>query len=295
MTVDTVKMEASDPLLSLLLTAGPSKPSATEITYASLASREAAEDLERTSKRRVDIPIRKRFVRTPDDREPPLADLYVGGRGGAVAIKLYIALIWRCSAPPFSTDKPARAWATLLDLPDPEGKGARRVTAGFKALERRKLITVTPQPGNPSLITLMNEGGRNARYRLPSTGYTLSKARGASAERLEREKYFKMPTLLWRRGFIQALNGPGLVMLLILLAEQGGEGKEVWISPGEFASRYQLSHKARTQGISELKSLGLVTVARRGIGLRPGGSVFDQKRVRNIYRLTPIAQTVPTA
>lgn len=100
---------------------------------------------------------------------------------------------------------------------------------------------------------------------------------------------------LWLSGYIQALTGPGLAMLLILLAEQAGEGKSVWISPPEFEARYGVSEKTRTAGTKDLQGRGLLIVRRQGIGVRPGssGSVFDIRRTRNVYRPTPIAYSTP--
>ena len=55
-------------------------------------------------------------------------------------VLLYLALIWRCSAPPFSTDLQARKWALLLGLEDPDVRGARRMTNALDVLEREGLV-----------------------------------------------------------------------------------------------------------------------------------------------------------
>lgn len=262
----------------------------------SKASREAAREMASSFRRRVDIPVRKSFVRPmteTSDPVAPLARIYSGGRSGVVAVKLYLALIWRCSAPPFSTDKPARAWATLLDLEDPEGKGARRIKDAMRRLADEQLIDVTSQAGYPNLVTLRDESGSGRAYELPSTSYSFGKANRASKEALAAQTYFKVPLRLWTRGYIQALKGPGLVMLLILLAEQGGEGARVWFSTDEFPRRYNISHKTRAAGTQELRNMGLLTVEREGLPPTSKSGVFETRRTRNVYRLDALAQNTP--
>lgn len=275
---------------------GPHRP-----PTASLESVAAARELAESSRRRIDAPVRKSFVRPrTSDAGPvaPLAQIYRGGRSGIVAVKLYLALLWRCSAEPFSTDKPARAWATLLDLDDPEGKGARRVKSAFRALADAKLIAVADQPGYPNVVTLLDESGSGRRYRLPSSAYSLAAQNAGRNAQQDDEvlsnTYFKVPQQLWRKGYIQTLKGPGLVMLLILLAEQAGEGAEVWFSTAEFPSRYNVSHKTRAAGTTELVELGLLRVEAESIGIRNRSTTFDVKRRRKVYRLTPRAQSTPS-
>ena len=86
-----------------------------------------------------------------------------------------------------------------------------------------------------------------------------------------------------------------LALLLILLAEQAGQGKEVWISPAAFAERYNISHKTRTNGTKDLVQLGLLTIRREPLAAKPNASVFDPRKVRNVYRLTARAQDTPAA
>lgn len=256
-------------------------------------SLDAARALARSLGRRVDGPVRKSFVR-PMTPEPglvaPLSKIYSGGRSGTVAIKLYLALVWQCAAPPFSTDKPARAWATLLDLEDPPGKGARRIKDALRTLAEANLIRLQARPGYPNVVTLLDESGSGAAYELPSSAYNLAQRHGAEEERLTALRYFKVPPALWIQGHMQKLSGPGLVMLLILLTEKAGIGEKVWFSTEEFPKRYNISHKTRAAGTRELLSKGLLTVESQSLGPRPGASAFDMRRRRKVYRLTSIAQ-----
>ncbi|MGW5703884.1 hypothetical protein [Amycolatopsis japonica] len=250
-------------------------------TSTSLDSLEAAKEQSEAVGRRRDIPVRKSFVRSMDGATPaPLAQIYAGGRGGLVAVKLYLALIWRCAAAEYETDKPARAWATLLDLEDPRGKGARRVSNAMKTLQEAKLITITAQDGRPNVTRLLVEDGSGGVYSPPSTAYQFSK----TPEQRRENMYFKIAGQLWLDGVFQELSGPATVMLLILLAEQADDPKKkIWFSTSEFPKRYRISHKTRANGTAELVARGLLKTEREP--LSPKASVFETVRKRTIYRL----------
>lgn len=260
----------------------------------SAETRDIARELDNVTRRRRATPVRKIFVRSYGDDPAPLSQLVrVGGRGGAVAIRLYLALLWRCSSPPFNTDKPARAWALLLGLEDPEGKGALRISAALKTLETANLITVSRLPGR-NVVTVLDESGDGSDYQLPSTEYFLAARRGSNGEDAARRNlYFKISSRWWTEGDLQTLSGPALVMLLILLAEQGGDqkladeggvGRPVWWATQVFPTRYHVSHKTRAAGTQELVTRGLLIIEREALPDVPG-SAFARRRYRNIYKL----------
>lgn len=94
---------------------------------------------------------------------PPLASLASrGGRGGAVPLRLYLALIWRCSAVPHRTDILARKWALLLGLDDPAALGARRIAKALGILEREPRVHLERRRGESTIVTLLDESGSNA-------------------------------------------------------------------------------------------------------------------------------------
>lgn len=240
------------------------------------------------SGRRIDIPIRKSFVRASKPGiEPPLAKIVSrGGGGGAVALKLYIALIWRCSGRNFDTDISARLWALLLGLEDPNAKGSRRIAKALKLLAELKLITLTPRRGESSIVQLLDESGNGKPYQLPSTAYTKMK--------LERDRYLKVPSVLWTQSAqIQRMSAPAMTMLLILLCEGSGEtahklsteGKPVWMSVERFTERYPISPAMRSRGTKELISLALLHVSRAPVGTMGVKKSFAAEQVRNIYTL----------
>src|SRR4051794_7069501 len=77
----------------------------------------------------VQLPIG--FIcRDPEDTSPaPLVRMVQGGRGGAVRLKLYLCLNLVATKSPHTIRDPipGRVWASMLALPDAEGRGARRV------------------------------------------------------------------------------------------------------------------------------------------------------------------------
>lgn len=243
---------------------------------------DTARNLRENSERRIDPPVRKSFVRNDDeDERPPLARLIGrGGRGGAVAVKLYLALIWRCSAPPYTTDVPARVWARLLGLYEPDTLGARRIAAALDVLHDEKLIDVTKRRGEPSLIKLLEESGTGDAYEIPSTAHQF-----ASPANKPRHVYFKVPSLLWTDGHIQSMSASALAMLLVALAEQGKDKRETWWSTALFPARYNLTPTTRSKGTRELVGHRLLLVTKRSVSNSPRAQAFSRERVRNVYLL----------
>ncbi|OZC56593.1 hypothetical protein CH267_10485 [Rhodococcus sp. 06-621-2] len=257
---------------------------------ASRTSLKLASEIALTAQRRVDIPVRRSFVRDPNGAgNTPLARLVATrGRGNAVAIKLYLALIWRCAAPPFDTEIPPRKWAELLSLDDPDGAGKKRISDAFKTLEGERLVTITPNPGSSSTIALCEESGSGANYSLPSSSYV------AGGQDRDRHLYFKVPTRLWTSGSIQMLSAPALAVLLAVLATQEAPGKDVWWSVAFFDEQFGLRPATRARGTSELIDAGLLKVRKTRVGESNFSTrEFSRERVRNVYKLTGPAGPVP--
>ncbi|PFG16236.1 hypothetical protein ATK74_0769 [Propionicimonas paludicola] len=254
-------------------------------------SAEVVRALSESSGKRVDTPVRNSFVRSVDGQLPPLAALASrGGKGGsAVAMKLYLALIWRCSREPFVTQAPNRTWAQLLDLPDPSRRGARRVKDALATLHELGLVGLTPVRGLPTIVALLSEDGRGRAYTVPSDAY-----RQARSQRTrERHQYFKVPQPLWVSGHMQGLSAAGVVMLLILLEESREAGTAQWWSVDTFTRRFGVSKDVRARGTKELVARQLLTVRRMSLPPSPGTSnPFGQDLVRNTYEL--IGEATPT-
>lgn len=135
------------------------------------------------------------------------------------------------------------------------------------------------------MVSLLDESTSGRTYQPRSTAYAKAVCGNRSKMDIDRERNFKVSRTLWTEGYVHTLTGPGLVFLLALLAEQAGEGKEVWFSTTAFKDRYFISHQTRTDGTKDLLELGLLKIERRLVSTGPLDRNFDMKRKRNIYTL----------
>ncbi|MFE2246668.1 hypothetical protein [Streptomyces lavendulae] len=217
-----------------------------------------------------------------DAAPPPLARLLrgSGGRGGAARLTLYLSMLWLArneDRPVFQY--PALAWAQLLGYEDPEGPGARRVQESLRWLDEEAFVRLQRKRGVSSLVHLLSDAGTGRAYIAP--GPAVKRAdRGQRDDHL----YVQVPAGLWTNGWITALSGAAIAMYLILLNEQRGEEKTVWISPSMGRDRYDLSDETRRRGLNELVERGLVSVAKRPLHQ---GLFEDHYRSRNVYDLKP--------
>lgn len=231
---------------------------------------------------RVSVPLRAGFVESPSPAfVPPLASLLRGGRGGEVKVKVLLSILWTATAAPYSVRRGARVWAALIGLPDPNGKGAARVNDALRTLTKDKFLRSDRQRGKTAELTLLSELGTGADYTHP--GEAWAAAKGADPrERRRMQRYIKLPVTLWTSGWIAALDGPGLAMLLILLsAARGRDPEDLWFTPQVASDRYALSETTRARGIAELKRYGLVAVYRTPVAR----DQISSRRFRNTYTL----------
>lgn len=235
--------------------------------------------------KRTQAPIRVSFVGSYDSvrkpgEVPPMAKILRGGRGGEVRLKLELSFLWFAVNPPHDLTYPARAWATLIGLEDPEGRGTRRVRQATSALAAADLIKVVANPGQPNKIFLLDEGAEAQPYVLPGEAY--NKSRGSGQE--WRHRYIQIPDTFWTNGWIATLSGAAVAMLLVLFAELGQKDAaktDLWFSPSAAKKIYGLSEDTRSKGLRELRRAGLAT-ARKKAASR---DVLDFRRLRNTYRI----------
>jgi hypothetical protein len=205
------------------------------------------------------------FIRRADvsSGPPPLAVLLRGGRGGEVRLKLYLSMALLAVSPPYNLPViPAWSWAELLDLPDPEHNGARRVNEAIGWLVEHRLVVSDRRRGVSGAVRLLSQSGTGDPYARPAGG----------------GRYVKLPLGVWRDGWIVRLSGAALGLLIILLDLQGGRTKPQWISPSVARARYDLSADTWTKGVRELRCLGIVSVSRVS-----QGGFLDYRRLRNAY------------
>jgi len=232
-------------------------------------------------------PVRSSFAvlpsRTPrqSERVPTAATLLRGGRGGEVKLKVELSALWIAVAEPYDVRLPGWAWAKLIGLPDPKGKGARRVHAALRQLAKLHLIESPGGRGSVGQLTLLEETRTGKAYLPP--GERIDALRQNNQDYSE-HVYFKVPNELWTNGWLAALNGRSLAMLLVLLQQTSGPGRadrEVWFSPRVAETRLRLSEDTRKAGIDDLKDLGLVSVQRRPVT----PDFLSPTRARNTYTL----------
>jgi hypothetical protein len=265
------------------MTASPAA-SDTSLTAARQPSPQALAAAAALSRRARDrsAQLRRIFAEREDVTTPtPLARMIRGGRGGEVRLKTYLSMLFIAGAPPYDVSYPARAWATLLDLPDPDTKGARRVNEAISWLEANQFVTVANNPGRPSRVTLLDESASGSRYEAPGEVYNrLRKSKGEDDAR--RNRYIKVSPTFWTSGWLTSLTTPAVSMYIILLcAQTRAEISEVWFSPDQADKLYSLSSDTRSRGLAELRKAGLIDVRRRALS----NDVFDVQRYRNTYRL----------
>jgi hypothetical protein len=228
--------------------------------------------LVKRSRRTSGLPLARAFLRRDEraDPPPPLAEVLRGGRSGEVRLKLYLTMSLLAVSPPYDigTPVPGRAWAEMLDLPDPGRNGARRVNDAIDWLAEHKLIVSERRRGAPGAVRLLSQSGNGGPYSRPTPA----------------EGYVRLPLGVWQHGWIVRLSGTALALLVVLLDMQQGRSKAPWISPGMAKTRYDLSADTWTKGVGELVRAELVTVKRV-----PQGDVFDYRRMRNTYWLDEAA------
>lgn len=251
----------------------------------------AAESLSRRNHNRV-AQVRRLFIERPDVSRPtPLAEFLRGGRGGQVRLKVYLSILWLAAAPPHDVSYPSRAWATLLDLEDPAGRGARRVNEAVKWLEARDYVSVETQPGYPNRITLRSETGTGKKYSIPGAVFNKARSKGADDDELLGHRYVQLRPEFWTSGWMAVLTAPAVAMYLVLLVEQSSqpEGAKLWFSPEMASKRYSISDDSRSKGLDELRRAGLIETLRKPVA----SDVFDVLRFRNAHVIDTLALKYP--
>ena len=215
-----------------------------------------------------DAPVRRAFIRSGDTQPPPVAHFLRGGRGGEVRLKLYLSLLWIASNDPYETRFPSAIWAELMDLPDPDHLGARRVKDAIDWLEDQGFVRTERRPGWPSMVYLLRETGGSQPYEHPARS---------------REPYVRLPAGFWSNGWLACLSGRAIALLLILLDNQDyrNPSEPFWVSPRWARDTYALSADTWTRGTQELREHGLIEVSRI-----PVSEEFGFSRLRNRYVLS---------
>lgn len=280
---------SSDPESARIL-ATHSPPSVPRSNCALIAS--AATQWTRVNGRAAQV--RRSFVVAEKGKDSPAALMLRGGRGGEVRLKLYLSLLWFAASPPHDATYPARAWAALLGLEDPDGNGARRINDAFAWLDERHFIRLERLPGRPSTAFLRYETGTGQSYDVP--GAVMRAIPDELREHRAQHRYFQIPPSFWINGWVVSLSGAATVMFLALLAEsrEDQESKGIWFSQSVAAERFSLSPQTRSKGLRELAHQRLVSVRQESLADR---DPFAPSMTRNVYTLNrqALADLTPRA
>lgn len=233
-------------------------------------------------RRGLGAPVRDAFFHHEVDgvRRYPLARLMSsrstsgGGRGGKTRVELYLSLVWIASGGDHTTERPARFWAGLLGLADPDGAGSRVVRSTWRELQTRGLVRIESgaHEGEVPTIRLLREDGSGRPYTIPDG------SRG--------ETYRRIPEFAWRRLFAEPeLTGPGLAMYLVAVrtAYRARSADELTFPAAYFRTEYGLSESTRKSGLRNLSDLGVLEPHPRR--LDDFGDPSKRGRRRNVYDL----------
>lgn len=212
---------------------------------------------------RQSVRLPRSFVRDPVNNPavPPLAGIIRGG--GALRLKTYMTVLMMATQAPHETKVASSHIAELLFLDDPATAGARKVSKAFRDLEGRALVERTREAGHtPKTLVLRPDG---------------SGSRDWSDQKLG-DHYVSLPAALWTRGWIVALSGRALAMLLIMKEVTGGRKGAAYV-PGIRKRQYALSDDFWTGATKELVAAGL-------LGVTQGNKQAQgETRRRNLYML----------
>ncbi|WP_350246881.1 hypothetical protein RBB84_22500 [Rhodococcus sp. D-6] len=240
------------------------------------AAREAMNYLVSTSKRTKGVQLPRSFLRDDSpDPHPPIARLVQGGRGGEVRLKLYLTAVLIAGGAPYVYEKttPARVWAALLNLPDPETAGARRISDAFAWLHRHRYLDVDRARGRTTSFRLLDSNLTGEDYEKPSRDYV------------------SVPLGLWKQHWMSAMSGRDLAILLAILDTPGDDTDSSFprFLTTEQRNRYGLSPDTWTRAVRQLHHIRAIEVDNK-----VSGRYFQFRRVRNVYRvLDPEFSTEP--
>ena len=217
-------------------------------------------------------PVRRYFIRARGEQPSPLAQLLRGGQSGEVRLKLYLSIIWIAAKEPHQTDFTASSWAALLDLPDPDRLGARRIRDAIHWMEDRDLLRADRRAGYQPVLYLLDDAGRGEPYQQPG-----------SVGGVE-NRYFKVPATFWTNGWLVALSGTAVALLLIAFDQEMEQGNPPgpytwWLSPTLRKKHYCFGRDTWSRAEAELVHHGILEVSHAPVD----DSTFGMRRVRNVY------------
>ena len=192
------------------------------------------------------------FLRADSERDPALARLIRGGRGGGVRTKLYMSKVLLAGSshahPMYGRntifDVSGPSWARALALPDPEHAGARRIADAQNQLADMKLVQLARQASHPPIVRLLHPSGSGDDWVEPGSPYV------------------RIPLDIWTNRWLWYLTGKELAVLIATLDLCGGKGVSRTGGPqalsGTPRRRYGMSEDTWRLASASLEQIGLI-------------------------------------
>lgn len=151
---------------------------------------------------------------------------------------------------PHTTAFPLADYAVVIGLDKPKAAGSAAVRRGIQYLESERLVRADRRKGTVPTLQLRREDGTDQAYTLPADSRT------ANPE----GRYMTLPPTLWTNGWMAALSGRALLVLLALVVQQDLDPTgTVFVAPSIRDGLYGLTEDTFSRGAFELEYYGLVT------------------------------------
>ncbi|WP_441893780.1 hypothetical protein [Microbacterium sp.] len=193
---------------------------------------------------RASVALPREFARDTEnpEPEPPLVRILRGK--GETRLKVYLTTLMAATRAPHATQNSAYTLATTLGLGESRG-ARRRIDEAYKGLVDLNLVARELNPGAIATTTVLHWSGKGEQWEIPTPA----------------SPYISLPIELWRNGWIVALSGRAIAMLIVLRElTNGRSGDSAW-ADGTRKAEYGLSADTWTRGCAELESAGLLTMS----------------------------------
>lgn len=204
------------------------------------------ERLRSASKRslRTSVALPRVFARDTESPEPapPLVQI-LRGKGGT-RLKVYLTTLMAATQSPHTTENSAYTLATMLGLG--EGRVARRrIDEAYKGLVDLNLVAREANPGVVTTTKVLHWSGNGDDWEKPTPA----------------SPYISLPIELWKNGWIAALSGRAIAMLIVLRELTNGRSRSTAWADGTRKAQYGLSADTWTRGCAELEEAGLLSTS----------------------------------
>ena len=210
-----------------------------------------------TSKRGGSVQFPMGFVRS-SDWNPPAAQMLRGG-----TLRAYLVLMMAATKPPHGITIPPSELAELLDLPNPDRNGKRRVADILRRLQKNESLLRDLRPGRTTVTQILDPAGTGQPW---------------SSKHLEKP-WLTVPIGFWSHAWLLALSPAATSVLIALCELTQSRSLPTAFAEGGRKREYGLSPDTWTRGTKELTDRGVVSVESKVL------AHHGQPRQRKLYTL----------